>query len=92
MKLLGVEKLENSLYSEWNLTYRVGWGHICRAASLIYEYTQDPEVFVGDASGEKDVLFAEKQSITHFMIEYITKNACCSPRNNIPFRFMSSQP
>ena len=63
MKLLGVEKLENSLYSEWNLTYRVGWGHICSAASLIWEYTTDPEIFVGDAYGEKVITVEKAEDI-----------------------------
>ena len=36
MKLLGVEKDGGWLYSEWRLTYRVGWKHILNAVSLIY--------------------------------------------------------
>lgn len=77
MKLLGVEKLENSLYSEWRLTYRVGWGHICRAASLIYEYTRDPEVFVGDANGEKEVTFESAEEINGLEEEgYLTIRGC----------------
>ncbi len=52
MKLLGVEKRGDWLYSEWTLTYRVGWGHICSAAALIWQYTKDPEILTGDASGE----------------------------------------
>ncbi|MBP5256064.1 MAG: hypothetical protein J6Z80_03310 [Clostridia bacterium] len=55
MKLLGVEKDGAWLFSEWNLTYRVGWEHILRAAALIWEYTEDPEIIVGDASGESVV-------------------------------------
>ncbi|MBO4414335.1 MAG: hypothetical protein IKX86_06510 [Clostridia bacterium] len=53
MKLLGVEKDGGWLYSEWNLTYRVGWENICRAAALIYQYTSDPEIIVGDADGDR---------------------------------------
>ncbi len=59
MKLLGVDKDGNDkykwLYSEWALTYRVGWGHICSAASLIWHYTEDPVITTGDASGRKSV-------------------------------------
>ncbi len=55
MKLSGVEKRENSLYSEWILTYRVGWGHICRAAALIWQYMSEPEIITGDAGGESAV-------------------------------------
>ena len=53
MKLLGVEKRGAWLYSEWNLTYRVGWDNICRAAALIFQYTKDPEILTGDAYEEK---------------------------------------
>ena len=63
MKLLGVEKDGGFLYSEWRLTYRVGWEHICRAAALIYEYTKEPEVLVGDAGGEKRVTVKEAKEI-----------------------------
>lgn len=63
MKLLGVEKADGYLYSEWNLTYRVGWGHICSAASLIYEYTKDPEILVGDAGGEKEITVEKAEDI-----------------------------
>jgi hypothetical protein len=58
MKLLGVEKIEDErpyLYSEWRLTYRVGWGHICSAARLVYEYTDDAWIEIGDASGSREV-------------------------------------
>ena len=51
MKLLGVEKRDDYLYSEWNLTYRVGWHQIVKAAALIYQYTEDPEILTGDAEG-----------------------------------------
>lgn len=53
MKLSGVEKENNWLFSEWRLTYRVGWGHICSAASLIWQYTENPEIITGDAGGKK---------------------------------------
>lgn len=55
MMLLGVEKDGDCLYSEWRLTYRVGWGNIVSAASLLFEYTENPEIIVGDASGKKNV-------------------------------------
>ena len=63
MKLSGVEKEENSLYSEWNLTYRVGWDHICRAAALIFQYTSDPEIITGDAGGESAVKVGNAEEI-----------------------------
>lgn len=54
MKLSGVEKMNDGgawLYSEWNLTYRVGWEQICKATALLYEYTDNPEVLTGFAGG-----------------------------------------
>lgn len=58
MTLLGVEKQGDErtwLYSEWRLTYRVGWEPICKAVALIYEYTDDPEVRAGDANGNVNI-------------------------------------
>lgn len=63
MKLLGVEKDGQWLYSEWRLTYRVGWDHICSAASLIYQSTNDPELLVGDANGESAVPVQDSREI-----------------------------
>lgn len=73
MKLLGVEKLENCLYSEWSLTYRVGWEHICSAASLICQYTKDPEIFAGDADGGREVTVNSAEEINELEEEgYLT--------------------
>lgn len=55
MKLLGVERDGAWLYSEWQLTYRAGWEQICLAASLLFQYTKDPEVIVGDADGDRKI-------------------------------------
>ena len=63
MKLLGVERDGNWLYSEWRLTYRVGWEQIVRAAELIYKYTQGPEVIVGDANGSEPVTVNSAEEI-----------------------------
>ncbi len=63
MKLLGVEKRENSLYAEWNLTYRVGWSQIRSAASLIFQYTKEPEVFVGNAENESKVSMKDAEAL-----------------------------
>ena len=64
MKLLGVEKNGGWLYSEWNLTYRVGWEQICGAAALIYHYMTDLEILVGDAGGERNVTINDEDEIT----------------------------
>ena len=63
MKLMGVGKDDNSLFSEWQLTYRVGWKQICNAAMLIYQYTDNPEIFVGDANGKEEVKVKEAEEI-----------------------------
>ena len=63
MKLLGVEKEDNNLYSEWKLTYRVGWTQICNAAMLIYQYTDDVEIIVGDANGKSEVKVNKAEEI-----------------------------
>ncbi len=63
MKLIGVEKENNWLFSEWRLTFRVGWGHICRAASLIFQYTEDPEIMIGNAGESRIVAVRDEKEI-----------------------------
>ena len=63
MKLSGVEKEGGWLYSEWRLTYPVGWEQICKAASLIYAYTKSPEILTGDASGESAAAVRDAKEI-----------------------------
>ena len=63
MTLSGVKKEGNWLYSEWQLTYPVGWEHICAAASLIYQYTKDPEILIGDAGGESKANVGDEKDI-----------------------------
>ena len=66
MTLLGVEKIEDEqswLYSEWRLTYRVGWDNICRAVSLIYQYMEKPELFAGDASSKQKLTVNDAKEI-----------------------------
>lgn len=63
MKLMGVEKRGGWLYSEWRLTYRVGWEHILKAAALIWHYTKDAEILTGDAGGEKKVSVGSDEEI-----------------------------
>ena len=63
MKLMGVEKDGGWLYSEWRLTYRVGWGHICSAASLIWHYTDDPQLMMGDANGINHITVTDADEI-----------------------------
>ena len=63
MKLEGVKKEGDWLHSEWRLTYRVGWGSICKAAALLYQYTQDPAVLTGGASGGSSASVKDENDI-----------------------------
>ncbi len=63
MTLSGVERDGGWLYSEWRLTYRVGWEQICAAAALIFKYTEDPEIIVGDADGDKQMTVKDAEEI-----------------------------
>lgn len=44
MLLVGVKESGGWLISRWNLTYRVGWEHICKAVHAVYEFYNQPEV------------------------------------------------
>lgn len=55
MTLSGVKKEGDWLFSEWRLTYRVGWEQICRAAALLFSDMEEPELLVGDAERERTV-------------------------------------
>ena len=63
MKLVDVKKEDNYLYAEWRLTFRVGWTSICKAAALIWEYTEEPELYTGSASGETRASVNEAKEI-----------------------------
>lgn len=46
MLLLGVTEDNGWLLSKWNLTYPVGWKHICKAIHSTYEFYAQAEVLV----------------------------------------------
>ncbi len=46
MLLIGVKEESGWLISRWNLTYRVGWEHICKAAHSVFDYYGQPEILV----------------------------------------------
>lgn len=46
MLLIGVKKENGWLNSRWNLTYQIGWNHICKAVYSIYDYYENVEVLV----------------------------------------------
>lgn len=46
MLLVGVKEENGWLLSRWNLTYKAGWNHICKAVFSVYDYFNRPEVLV----------------------------------------------
>ncbi len=64
MLLIGVKEDEGWLLSRWNLTYRVSWEQICKAAASVYNYYDGLEILVDDEvielSSKEDVLKIEE--------------------------------
>ena len=60
MLLVGVKEDNGWLLSRWNLTYRVGWDRICKAANSISDYYDGLEILVDnktiDVSSKEDIL------------------------------------
>lgn len=60
MVLIGVKKEGEWLMSGWNLTYPVGWGHICQGAASLFDFYDELEVLVNNrparVSSKKDIL------------------------------------
>lgn len=46
MLLIDVQEENGWLLSRWNLTYRIGWEHICKAAYSVYDFYVTPEILV----------------------------------------------
>ena len=61
MLLIGVREDNDWLLSRWNLTYRVGWEHICKAAKSMFDYYDGLEILVDD----KAVEISSKEDIMH---------------------------
>lgn len=61
MLLTGVREDNGWLLSRWNLTYRVGWEHICKAAKSMFDYYDGLEILVDD----KAVEISSKEDIMH---------------------------
>ena len=59
MLLIGVKEENSWLISRWNLTYRVGWEQICKAAHSVFDYYNGLEILVGD----KAVNITKKESV-----------------------------
>ena len=57
MLLVGVKADSGWLSSRWNLTYRVGWEHICKGVYSVYDFYDGAEVLAGGGKvqvNEKD--------------------------------------
>ena len=63
MKLIDVKKGDGCLFSEWNLTFRVGWGHILKAAALLRQYMTGTEIFTGDTGVGSEVNAGSEEEI-----------------------------
>lgn len=48
MLLTGIKENDAWVSSRWNLTYRVGWEHICKAIHSVYDFYSQPEVLIED--------------------------------------------
>ncbi len=59
MMLIDVKENNGWLFSEWQLTYRVGWEHICKAVSAVYDSFVNPEILVNHS----EVSINSKQDI-----------------------------
>ena len=59
MLLIGVKEDNGWLSSRWNLTYRVGWEQICKAANLMFDYYEGLEILVDD----KPINLSSKEDI-----------------------------
>lgn len=64
MLLIGVKEENGWLLSRWNLTYKVGWEQICKAASAIFDYYDGLEILVdgetAEVSSKEDVLHLDE--------------------------------
>ena len=64
MLLIGVKEEHGWLLSRWNLTYKVGWEHICKAAEAIFDYYDGLEILVDgetvEVSSKEDVLHLDE--------------------------------
>ena len=64
MLLIGVTEENGWLLSRWNLTYKVGWEHICNAAAAIFDYYDGLEILADgeavEASLKEDVLHLDE--------------------------------
>lgn len=64
MLLIDVREGNGWLLSRWNLTYRVGWEQICKAAHSVFDFYSMPEILVdgkmAEISNKEDILKLEE--------------------------------
>ncbi len=60
MTLFDVTEKENWIFSDWQLTYPVGWEQICKAVSALYDTFGNPELLRNNkviaVEGKQDIL------------------------------------
>ena len=59
MLLVGTKENDAWVLSRWNLTYRVGWNHICKAVHSVYDFYAPAEVLLEN----QNVTIAKKDDI-----------------------------
>lgn len=69
MLLIGVKEENAWLISRWNLTYRVGWQHMCKAVYSVCDFYQGLEILVDnekiEVNNKDDILnLAEAKTMT----------------------------
>lgn len=52
MLLMEIQENSGWILSRWNLTYSVGWEHICKAVYSVYDFYMQPEVLINDREVE----------------------------------------
>ena len=64
MFLVGVKENNGWLTSRWNLTYRVGWEHICKGVNAVFDYYEQQEILVNDnrvdVASKEDIMKIEE--------------------------------
>lgn len=66
MVLIGVTEENKWLRSSWNLTYRIGWNHICKGVHAIFDYYEHIEILVNgqpvEINNKDDILTIDENN------------------------------
>ena len=49
MELIAAKEENNWVLSRWDLTYKVGWEHIQKGVSAVYDFYSNPEILVASS-------------------------------------------